>query len=723
MAELEHPATETPPPPINEKTARRRWTFFGATIAIWVVLGTLLQGKNTQELTPQTLTDFQQWLNDLKDNIEQAKFDNNPIFWPINWLSDFFSWSVDHLQIIFVSDPSRPLQVAIIGWVGVIAISVWAGGVLAGIRIAGLVAFTMLLFGYLGFWEDSINTLILTGISVVVSVAIGLPMAIWMARSRRATAGLTPILDAMQTMPSFAYLAPLALLFGIGNPVAVAATVIYALPPIVRITAHGLRTVSPTTVEATTSMGSTAQQLLRKVQLPMAKRTVIVGLNQTIMAALSMSIIVAFVGAPGLGNPLIEALAAGNIGVGFVVGLCMVLMAIMLDRTTEAAGVRSEAQSRSRGGLMSPSTRKWIVYGSGALVLVAVYLSNQRLQWSVFPESTFGDKVAERVNSFVSWVIDTFGSITSWINDAVTNWLLNPLQDLVANSPWWLTAGVIMAIATLLGSAGRGDTRKLVVPSLIGVIAVAAAGLYANGNVNSVPWQVWWIGIVVLLVASSMLGCGGALQPVTVCLVVIFGIGLWNDSMVTLSMTLLATLAVMIFGIIFGVWMGRSRRVDAILRPFLDALQVMPSLVYLIPAVALFGIGRFMAIAAGVLYAVPVAIKLVADGVRGVTPTTVEAAESSGASTWQMISKVQIPMSKGSIVLAANQGLLFVLSMVVLGALVGGASLGYLVVSGFSQGQLFGKGLAAGIAITALGIMLDRITVHAAARYGRAETN
>ncbi len=118
----------------------------------------------------------------------------------------------------------------------------------------------------------------------------------------------------MQTLPSFAYLAPLALLFGIGSPSAIAATFIYALPPLVRISAHGLRTVSPTTVEATTSMGSTSPQLMRKVQLPMAKRTVIVGLNQTIMSALSMATICAFIGAKGLGVPVIQALSAGDVG-------------------------------------------------------------------------------------------------------------------------------------------------------------------------------------------------------------------------------------------------------------------------------------------------------------------------------------------------------------------------------------------------------------------------
>jgi glycine betaine/proline transport system permease protein len=141
--------------------------------------------------------------------------------------------------------------------------------------------------------------------------------------------------------------------------------------------------------------------------------------------------------------------------------------------------------------------------------------------------------------------------------------------------------------------------------------------------------------------------------------------------------------------------------------------------VYLVPALALFTPSRFTAIAAAVAYAAPISVKLVADGIRGVSPTTVEAARSSGITSWQMIRKVQLPMARPALVLATNQGLLYVLSMVVIGGLVGGGSLGYIIVTGFSQPPVFGKGFAAGIAVTALGIMLDRIARASADRYGK----
>jgi glycine betaine/proline transport system permease protein len=201
---------------------------------------------------------------------------------------------------------------------------------------------------------------------------------------------------------------------------------------------------------------------------------------------------------------------------------------------------------------------------------------------------------------------------------------------------------------------------------------------------------------------------------------VIFGTGLWHDTMVTLTMTLVATVMVMVFAVVLGVIMGRGRRADTIIRPVLDTFQTIPPFVYLVPALALFGATRFTAIVAAMAYAIPIATKLVADGIRSVPVTTVEAARSQGSTRWQMISKVQLPMSREALVLSTNQGLLYVLSMVVIGGMVGAGSLGYVVVSGFSQTQLFGKGLAAGIAITALGVMLDRIARYAAARYGRA---
>ncbi len=668
MTTLEKPREVEPTPPVATAPSqppwwRRNWRWLSiiGVIAVWRIGLAIFRGDDTLELGGADLTGFQEWLNDLRDDIDSMRDTNWFFKYVIGGISDGLDWLVENLQDL-LSTPAFPRPVPEIGWLGVVALALLAAYALAGVRMAILVTISLLACGYLGYWEDSIDTLIITGIAVAICVIIGLPLGIWMSRSKRVTAGLTPVLDLMQTMPSFAYLTPLVLFFSIGAASAVVVTLIFALPPIVRISAHGLRTVSPATVEASRSLGSTGPQLLRQVQLPMARRTIIVGLNQTTMAALSMATIAALIDGPGLGEPVLSELQALNVGGSFVAGLCIVILAIMLDRVTTAASERREHQMRST---YDPRIRRFAILGLAVVAGIAIYLSRTYTRFADFPDGAdLGVKLEDRVNSINDWVVDQLSGLTEAFKDFVSYGILNPIEALTADTPWWMAFAALTALGFLIGG-----------------------------------WK--------------------ALVSTVVCLLIILGTGLWNDTMSTLVTVLAAAVAVMIIGVVVGVWMGRSRGLDTGLRPVLDAMQTMPPFVYLVPALALFETSRFTAIVAAIIFAAPVAVKLVADGIRGVSPTTTEAALSAGSNRWQMISKVQVPMSRGSILLAANQGLLFVLSMVVIGGLVGGGGLGYLVVAGFSQQQLFGKGLAAGIAITALGVMLDRITRYAAERSER----
>jgi glycine betaine/proline transport system permease protein len=207
-----------------------------------------------------------------------------------------------------------------------------------------------------------------------------------------------------------------------------------------------------------------------------------------------------------------------------------------------------------------------------------------------------------------------------------------------------------------------------------------------------------------------------AAATVAIALVLIVLLQVWQHAMETLTMVIVAVALTMIVGIALGVWAARSRLVSAILRPINDAAQTLPSFVYLVPAVALFGATRFTAILAAVIYAAPAVIRLVEDGVRGVSPTAIEAATAAGASGLQTILKVQLPMARRSLLVAVNQGVVLVLAMVVIGGLVGAQALGFDVVAGFSQHSFFGRGMAAAIGIVLLGVMLDRITQGAGAR-------
>ena len=655
---------QTPPLDVGGVFARVKtgWAIAGVLV-VWVAGWALLRGTDTLEIGGAQLTDFHRWLNGVRDDFDAARNDSFFFETVIGGISAAIDWTVTSLQDLF-SQPAFPRPVPEVGWLGVVALLTWLTYALAAWRAAVLVFVSVLLFGFLGYWADSIDLLIVTFVAVAICALIGLPTGIWMARSRRATTAITPILDLMQTMPAFAYLTPLVLFFGIGAASAVVVTLIYALPPLVRITAHGIRSVSPTTIEASRSMGSTRLQVLRRVELPMAKRTIIVGINQCMMAALSMATIAALINGPGLGQPVTQALQSLDVGSAFVSGLAIVIMAIMLDRTTSAASQRAENEARAG---RSGGRRRWLLLGgTGVVALVCVYLSRTYLWAAEFPaRPDLGGPMADGVSTFTDWLVGNIENVTNAFTDLVSYGLLNPLQSLLADTPWWLMGLVVVALSFLLGG---------------------------------------WRPAVISLA----------------CLAVILGTGLWNETMKTLTMTLVATLIVVLTALVVGVWMGRNRRVDTAIRPILDALQTIPPFVYLVPALALFSTSRFTAIVAAIAFGVPIATKLVADGVRGVSPTSVEAARAAGTTAWQMISKVQLPMARAAVVLASNQGLLFVLSMVVIGGLVGGEGLGYLVVAGFSQAQLFGKGLAAGIAITALGIMLDRIAQYSAARYGRA---
>src|SRR2546430_2558296 len=197
-------------------------------------------------------------------------------------------------------------------------------------------------------WTESSETLALVGASLAISLVIGIPLGILAAGNRRLSSVLRPVLDFMQIMPAFAYLVPVVLLFGIGNAAAIVATLIYAIPPAVRLTELGIRQVPAQVVEAGTSMGSTRWQLLRKVQLPAAKRTIMLGVNQTIMMALAIVVIASLIGAGGLGDPVLQALQTVNVGKAFDAGLAIVIMAVVLDRLAGAARRRALAAGRGR---------------------------------------------------------------------------------------------------------------------------------------------------------------------------------------------------------------------------------------------------------------------------------------------------------------------------------------------------------------------------------------
>jgi glycine betaine/proline transport system permease protein len=619
----------------------------GALLAVAAVLYLIFRGQATLPLDSEA--PIFTTINGIRDTIDQNRLTSpafvyvfSPIRQAIGILVDVFTFGLETLS-----------------WIGVTAIAGALGLALVGWRTSLLVVLSFLGFGVLGLWEPTIETLALTLAAVVLALAIGIPLGILAGRSDRFLRIVSPILDVMQIMPTFAYLAPLTLFFLIGSPAAVIATLIYAIPPAIRITSLGIRGVAHDTLEAAESMGSTRWQVLRKVQVPMARSTIGLAVNQTIMMALAMVVITALIDAPGLGQSILSALQKLNVGAAFEAGLAIVLLATVLDRLTASASSATD-HGKLAADAGYAARQRAIRLGAFAVAAVTVVAGAVLQLGQAFPED-WRIRIAPTINDVVAWIEKNLYPVTDAIKNVVSEYLLGPLETVLKTSPWWLVVGVAVGV-TLVVSGRR---------------AALVAGI---------------------------------------ALLAVVGLALWEDTMATLALVIVAVTITMIIGVALGVTSARSDRFAQILRPINDAAQTMPSFVYLLPAVALFGPTRFTGILAAVIYATPAVTRLVEDGVRGVSPAAIEAATAAGSSRAQMILKVQLPMARRSLLVATNQGIVLVLAMVVVAGLVGAGALGYDVVAGFSQFEDFGKGMAAAISIVLLGVLLDRLTQGAGAQ-------
>ena len=268
-----------------------------------------------------------------------------PVFQAVRWPIDTVLTGIEHSLMV---TPAL-LMIVIIGLLA------WQA---AGRRIAISAMISMAVIGMIGAWDEAMVTLALVLTSVFFCIVIGLPTGIWLARSERATSFVRPILDAMQTTPAFVYLVPIVMLFGIGNVPGVVVTIIFALPPLIRLTSLGIRQVPADLVEAARSFGASPRQLLFKVQLPLAMPTIMAGVNQTLMLALSMVVIASMIAVGGLGQMVLRGIGRLDMGLAAVGGLGIVLLAILLDRVTQAMG----RSGREKGNV------KW--YQTGPIAFV-----------------------------------------------------------------------------------------------------------------------------------------------------------------------------------------------------------------------------------------------------------------------------------------------------------------------------------------------------------------
>ncbi|MEU0371352.1 ABC transporter permease subunit [Streptomyces sp. NPDC006283] len=629
---------------------RHRTALIGAGAAVLLVLGAVLLGGGAW---PGALSvDLSGPLGEASDWIVDNR-DSHPVFL-------YFFGHISNVVVLSVR--AVYLVLLAVGWAGVTAAAGLVAWRVAGLRLALTAVAAFAFCGLLGMWVPTMQTLALMVVAVAASVVLGAVLGLAAGLSDRTYRALRPVLDTMQVLPAFAYLLPVVLVFGIGVPAAVLATVVYAAPPMARLTALGLRDADAGVLEAAASLGATGRQRLLTARLPLARKELLLGLNQSIMMALSMAVIASVIGAGGLGDRVYQALASVDVGAALAAGIPIVLLAVVLDRVTAAAGARlgdagpDSGRSRRLG---------WAVAAAGiAAVAVAGRLAG-RLSWP----DTWTVPIAEPVNRAVDWMtahlysgVPLVGGTADWAAH-FTTWVLDPVRDGLLWLPWWAVLLLVGASALLIGTWRT---------ALTAVLAMAAIGV----------------------------------------------LGVWAPALNTLSQVLAAVAVTLVIGFAVGIAAARSTRLERLLRPVLDVFQTMPQFVYLIPVVALFGVGRSPAVAAAVVYALPAVVRITTQGMRAVDPVAMESSRSLGATGRQQLLGVQLPLARPALLLAVNQGVVLVLAVVIIGGLVGGGALGYDVVFGLAQGDL-ATGLVAGAAIVCLGLMLDRVTQPTQRRAGK----
>ena len=544
-----------------------------------------------------------------------------------------------------------------LSWVGVTAAVAILGYVYGGWRLAAIGGLCFLYLAVFGQWDSAMKTLALVAICVPLGVVIGLLVGIAGYRSPQFNrAVIVPALDLAQAMPAFAYLIPMLMLFG-NNPVsAMLATLVYAVPPMVRATTLALSQVPHEIREFGHMAGCTRRQHLWRVLVPSARPLLMVGVNQVIMMTLNMVIIASMIGAGGLGYDVLLALRALKVGVSLEAGIAIVLLAIALDQLSQAAAAHKPATP-------APGSRFWQSHPYLILALAVLAVTTAA---SVFvpalhtlPKS-FTLTTAPMWDAFIKWIVVNFFDYIEWFRTQLLVFVLNPLKKLLIDVPW-------AAIVALLGLAG---------------------------------FQLGGIRLAVLVVTLTLF------TVVT---------GLWEKTIVTVYLVGISTVVACAIGIPLGVLAARNETANRVLTVVVDTLQTIPAFVYLIPAVMLFRVGDVSAMIGIVLYAVTPAIRYTNHGIRQVPVEMVEAAKVSGCTRGQLLWRVQIPLALPEIMLGINQVVMLAIAMDIIAAMIGTRDLGQEVFISLAKADA-GRGIVAGLAVAFIGIVADRLISAASKR-------
>ncbi|MCC2597642.1 ABC transporter permease subunit [Pusillimonas sp. MFBS29] len=534
-------------------------------------------------------------------------------------------------------------------WITVVGFAAILGHWLGGWRTALLAAVSFAYLTLFDVWHASMQTFSLVLITVPLVFVLGLAAGILMSRSPRFRSVITPLFDVLQSMPPFAYLVPIVVLYGVGNVPAMIATALFAVPPVARCIALGLDGVNKGVIEAGQMMGCTRAQLLWRVQIPAARSALLVGLNQGVMQTLAMIVLAALIGAAGLGSELLTSLQSLRLGEALEQGIAIVVIAVVLDRLSRAYALKQPVY-------VDPDLSWWRRHPHLSLA-IAFLLASIGIA-GVLPE--------------LALLTDEYSITTAPYWNAGIDWINLHLYDHVQAFRNFALMEVLIPIRTFF---------------------------------RAIPWPTF-----VALVALLGYRLGGWSVALTAGLLVWFpaATGLWTEAMTTLYMIGTAAVVCIIAGFVIGLIGSRTAQGSRFASGVCDFFQTFPSFIYLIPVVMLFKVSDLSAIIAVLLFAVVPMIRYTILGLRSVPVHIIEAATQQGTTPRQRLLKVELPIALPEIMLGVNQVIFMALFMVAITALIGTQDLGA-EINAARSGNEIGKALVAGLCIAFLGIAADRL--------------
>lgn len=543
------------------------------------------------------------------------------------------------------STASGEIVLPAVPWFSLVFVLMVASAWLGGGKLMLLTGFSMIYFLAFGLWTSAVSTLVTVAVAIPVGCGLGVLLGIAGYRSAKIEAMLEPVYDIMQTLPIFSYLVLIVIFFGFGATAGLIALVIYAMPPMARITTFAMRRTSQPILDLAVMTGCTPRQQRWLVQLPAARTILLTGLNQVIMLTFSTVIICAIIGGQGLGSDVLRSLKSMRLGAALEAGFAITLMAILLDRACRAWVLRRPVHHQNR---MFP-VRTVLCLAAIVLGIAAVALFPSFANFPEALQSAPGEMLNQKLRVFNL----AFQPELSAFRDAVVIWVLRPSREFFQTLGWLPTT---LAFGAVAFAAGGRRLALLVVALLVGVAAF----------------------------------------------------GLWPKAMLSLYLVTVATITAVVIGLPLGILAGVNRRAFAVLEIAADTIQTLPPFVYLIPVVVLFDVGDFAAYGAIVLYALAPVSRYIANSLAHVDGEYKEVARMNGCSPVQQFFHVQLPLALPQMVLGINQTIMLSFGMLVIVALVGSQGLEATTLVAVGRVQP-GEGLVAGLGIAALAIAVDRI--------------